>query len=65
MEIPLNTQVECTDGICGRSVYVLINPVTEQVTHLIVKEGSSNTTEYMVSVDIVADTIADTIQLTY
>ena len=63
MEIPLNTQVECTDGICGRSVYVLINPVTEQVTHLIVKEGSSNTTEYMVSVDIVADTIADTIQL--
>jgi hypothetical protein len=63
MEIPLNAQVECTDGICGRSVYVLINPVTEQVTHLIVKEDSSTNTEYMVPVDIVADTIADTIQL--
>jgi hypothetical protein len=29
MEIPLNAQVECTDGICGRSMYVLINPVID------------------------------------
>jgi hypothetical protein len=39
MEIPLNTQVECTDGVCGRSVYVLINPVVDQVTHLVMREG--------------------------
>ena len=39
MEIPLQAQVECTDGLCGRSVYVLINPVTDQVTHLVVKEA--------------------------
>jgi sporulation protein YlmC with PRC-barrel domain len=63
MEIPLNTQVECTDGICGRSEYVLINPVTDQVTHLVVKEDSSPNTEYIVPVDIVTETIADTIQL--
>ena len=37
MEIPLNAQVECTDGICGRSVYVLINPVIDNVTHVVVK----------------------------
>jgi sporulation protein YlmC with PRC-barrel domain len=63
MEIPLNAQVECTDGVCGRSVYVLINPVIDQVTHLVVKEDSSPNTEYIVAVDFVAETIADTIRL--
>jgi len=63
MEIPLNAQVECTDGICGRSVYVLINPVIDQVTHLVVREDSSPNTEYIVPVDIVTETITDTIRL--
>jgi hypothetical protein len=63
MEIPLNAQVECTDGVCGRSVYVLINPVIDQVTHMVVKEDSSPKTEYIVPVDFVAETIADTIRL--
>jgi hypothetical protein len=62
MEIPLNAQVECTDGVCGRSVFVLINPVIEEVTHLVVREDSSNV-EYIVSVDVVSETIRDTIQL--
>jgi hypothetical protein len=63
MEIPLNTQIECTDGVCGRSVSVLINPVVEQVTHLVVREDSFPNTEYIVPVDVVSETIADTIQL--
>ena len=62
MEIPLNAQVECKDGICGRSLFVLINPVIDQVTHLVVREDATNT-EYIVPVDFVAETIADTIRL--
>ncbi len=62
MEIPLNAQVECTDGVCGRSVFVLINPDIDQVTHLVVREDSSNT-EYIVPVDVMSETIVDTIQL--
>ena len=62
MEIPLNVQVECTDGVCGRSAFVLINPVVEEVTHLVVREDSFPNTEYIVPVDWVAETIADTIQ---
>lgn len=63
MEIPLQAQVACTDGVCGRSEYVLINPVTDQVTNLVVKEDSSPNTEYIVPVDFVVETIADTIRL--
>ena len=62
MEIPLNVQVECSDGVCGRSAFVLIDPVADQVTHLVVKEDASNT-EYIVPVDFVAETVADTIRL--
>ena len=63
MEIPLNTQVECTDGFCGHSEYVLIDPVADKVTHVVVKEDSSPNTEYIVPVDFVTATVADTIRL--
>jgi sporulation protein YlmC with PRC-barrel domain len=63
MEIPLNAQIECTDDVCGRSEYVLINPVNDQVTHLVVKEDSSPNPEFIVPVDLVTKTIAETIQL--
>ena len=63
MEIPLNGQVECTDGVCGRSVCVLINLVIDQVTHVVVKEDASPNTEYIVPIDTVTETIADTIRL--
>ena len=62
MEIPLQAQVECTDGICGLSVYVLMDPVIDQVKSLVVRETLSNT-EYIVPVDVISKTIADTIQL--
>ncbi len=63
MQIPLNAQVECTDGIYGRSEYVLIDPVMDQVTNLVVKEDASPNTEYIVPVDFVTETIAATIRL--
>jgi len=63
MEIPLNAPVECKDGVYGRSMYILIDPVTNQVTYLVVKQDASPNTEYLVPVDLVVETIADTIRL--
>jgi len=63
MEIPLQAQVECTDGICGRSEYVLIDPLIDQVTNLVVRETVFPNTEYLVPVKMVSATIADTIRL--
>jgi Methyltransferase domain len=39
--IPVNAEVRCTDGTCGHSTCVLINPITNKVTHLVVKEAVS------------------------
>lgn len=62
MEIPLQAQVECTDGVCGQSEYVLIDPLLDRVTNLVIKETASDV-EYIVPVDVISATIAKTIQL--
>jgi sporulation protein YlmC with PRC-barrel domain len=63
MQIPVNAEVSCTDGAFGKSTYVLINPVTEKVTHLVVKGAASPHTEYVVPVGTVASATTELIQL--
>jgi len=63
MQYPLDAKVECTDGVCGQSKYVVINPVTDQVTHIVVKEDSDHDREYLVPVDYVTETRTDEVRL--
>ena len=67
MEIPLDVRVEYSNGVnwnqIGHSVYTLINPVTDQVISVVVKEDDSPHTEYIVPIEVVAETTADTIRL--
>ena len=39
MIIPLQAQVECGIGICGRSMYVFINPENGNNTHMVMHQG--------------------------
>ena len=36
--IPLKAAVQCSDGECGKSTNVIVNPVTKKVTHIVVKD---------------------------
>jgi hypothetical protein len=63
LEIPLNAQVECTDGICGRSEYVVIDPLVDEVTHLVVKQDSAPNTEYVVPIKLISETVVNTLRL--
>lgn len=38
--VPIDAKVQCTDGPCGHSTNVIINPVTHKVTHFALKEKS-------------------------
>jgi len=62
-DIPLNADVECADGSVGKSTYVIINPTTQQMTHLVVKEKGFHHTERVVPVDWVVETTHDLIRL--
>jgi len=40
VNIPINAKVECTDGSCGRSTKVIVNPVNRAVTHVAIEDKS-------------------------
>ena len=65
MDIPLNVEVHCPDGRCGRSTFVIINPAIEKITHLVVREQWPSQTERLVPIDWVAVTTRDVIVLKY
>jgi sporulation protein YlmC with PRC-barrel domain len=63
MEFPLNAEVHCTDGRSGRSTYIVLNPATEQITHIVVKEKQPSRVERLVPVRLVTSTAAEVILL--
>lgn len=63
MDIPMNVEVFCTDGLCGRSTGVVLKPKTEELTHLIVKEKNAPHEEVLVPVTEVRTTTPDSIDL--
>ena len=62
MEFPLDVEVHCSDGHCGRSTHIILNPVTEQLTHIVV-QAKSSAVERLVSVKLIANTAAEVILL--
>ena len=65
MNIPVDVEVYCTDGLCGRSTYVLVNPVRKKVTHLVVKEAEPPHAERVVPIEAMSETTPDMILLRY
>jgi sporulation protein YlmC with PRC-barrel domain len=63
MEVPVQTQVECKDGVCGHSVCVLIDPTDDEVTHVIIEENEAPHNEYLVPIKDTSRTIAGTLVL--
>jgi sporulation protein YlmC with PRC-barrel domain len=63
MRFPLNADVHCLDGLCGRSSYVVLNPVSEQITHIVVQEKQPSRVERLVPAILVGQTAAEVILL--
>lgn len=63
MDVPVGAEVRCRDGACGQSTYVLVNPVRQQITHLVVREHDPPHPERVVPVDEVIDATPETITL--
>jgi sporulation protein YlmC with PRC-barrel domain len=63
MDLPLDAEVRCTDGVCGRSTNIVFNPVTGQVTHIVVKSGDVEGGEYLVPIGVITESTPTLIQL--
>jgi hypothetical protein len=63
LDIPVRADVYCSDGLCGHVSCILLNPVTDQVTHVVVRERVFPYTETMVPIDLVNETMPDRIDV--
>lgn len=63
MDFPLGAEVHCKDGRCGRSTFIVYNPVTDQLTHVVVREQQPSKIERLVPTSLVKSTAADVILL--
>jgi sporulation protein YlmC with PRC-barrel domain len=63
MDIPVDAEVHCADGPCGRSTHVILNPTTDEVTHLVVKEKRFPHTKRLVPIALVLETTPHLIRL--
>ena len=63
MDIPLNVDVHCTDGLAGRSTNIILNPVTKNVTHLVVAARKAPHNEYLVPLKKIKATASEVILL--
>jgi sporulation protein YlmC with PRC-barrel domain len=63
MDIPIHAEVRCADEPCGTSFCVILNPITDQITHFVVKEKSFPFEQRLVPVDQIKETTSNTILL--
>ena len=63
MDIPINVDVLCNSKLCGRSTSLVVNPVNERVTHLVVTEKEFPNIERLVPVENILTSTQDSIQL--
>jgi hypothetical protein len=63
MDLALDVEVFCNDGRCGRSTNVILNPITCEVTHLVVALETRPHTEYVVPTSFLGETTPGSINL--
>ena len=58
MKIPLRADVHCTDieGPIGHSLYVVLDPIAEQLTHVVVRDRQRSDVERLVPLELVQET---------
>lgn len=63
MEIPINVKVYCENELCGQTQAVIINPVTDAVTHVVIKESKTPNAERLVPISMIDESRSDKVYL--
>jgi sporulation protein YlmC with PRC-barrel domain len=60
MDIPLDVEVRCSDGVCGKSTVIIVDPDTDTVTHVVIQASGG---DYLVPIDVITESAPTHIQL--
>jgi hypothetical protein len=64
MEVAIGVDVECADGPCGRSQYVILDPANATITHVVVRETAAIAETRLVPLTYVSGSTPELIRLT-
>ena len=64
-ELKLSTHatIQCLDGPGGEVIYLLVNHITNEITHLVMRDAGPPHTERLAPVDLVVESSEETIQI--
>ncbi|MCP4166008.1 MAG: PRC-barrel domain containing protein [Chloroflexi bacterium] len=63
-EIPVNAKVICADGPCGTVSALIVNPISKDITHVVVRDKDGlNPDERLVPVELIVEATHGTISL--
>lgn len=63
MNIPINATVYCQEQDCGKTTCVIIDPISKEVTHIVVQEKGLVGLKRLVPTEIIYESTADQITL--
>lgn len=63
MDLPIDAEVYASDGVVGNTIRIVLNPVSNEVTHIVVKPPGAFEGEYMVPLEQVAKSSPEAIYL--
>jgi sporulation protein YlmC with PRC-barrel domain len=63
MDVPIDVEVKCCGRNCGRSTHIVLNPVTKEITHLVVKQRAFPYSERLVPLDLMVESTPRMIRL--
>jgi sporulation protein YlmC with PRC-barrel domain len=53
MQIPIDVEVQCTDGVVGHTSAIIVDPATKAVTHVVVRGKGTLLGEFLVPVGMI------------
>lgn len=63
MEIAMDAEVHCRDAVCGTITKIILNPVSDKITHVVVRERKAPHKERVVPVELICEGTPDSILL--
>lgn len=63
MDISINAQILCTDGAAGKTSHIILNPKTEVITYLVVKENHFPYQERLVPTELIIESTPEHVNL--
>jgi sporulation protein YlmC with PRC-barrel domain len=63
LDIPMNANVLCSGVVCGRITHIVLDPITDKVTDVVVKDHEIPPVERLIPVELIAESSSDEVRL--